>query len=100
VISFSLNARNFFTSSLILSMPPDHGAMFIQSPGVLVFPAVSFVVDIYFYWFVVRQFSICEDMLCDLKYDLFWRKFPVLLRLIVLLQKGKLLRHLSCPFAL
>jgi hypothetical protein len=38
-------------------MPPDHGAMFIQSPGVLVFPAVSFVVDINFYWFVVRQYA-------------------------------------------
>jgi hypothetical protein len=45
---------------------------------------------------------ICWDLLCDLRYGLFWRRSNGLLRrmFIVLLQDGILCRHLSGPFDL
>jgi hypothetical protein len=107
VLLFSLNSRNFLFPLLFLWWPTDHEVMccsvsrclnifccFFCSWVLVLFQCGQMVCGRLF------QFSyMCSDLLCDLKYDLFWRKF--LRRMYtVLLQDRILCRCLSGQFDL
>jgi hypothetical protein len=111
VLSFSLNYRNFFTSSLISSM--SHWSWnnvllsfqlfdyFLLLPLLLNSNFIALLSDS----IVCRGIWISyifQDLLCDLNYGLFWRKFHGLLRKMytVLLLNVIFCRCLSGPLDL